>query len=112
MSDTLDHLADLLADLRPDWDRWLISAVVRSHPSVPVLDLATAAIRLAGDPTKPVKAIGWRGPHWAGIASAPPVLAWSTPRCDVCGKTEDRCWLERPGPDDHPFTPRPARAAS
>lgn len=108
-----DHEVTLTADLvvlvRPDWERWLVRQVLNSHRDVcDAADLARAAIGAASNPDfHNPKAIMWRGRHWDGAATLPPDM---TPRarCRVCGKTEDRCAVERPGTgDDHRFEATP-----
>lgn len=100
-----EALADLLHSLRPDWDRWLILSVLQSHPDVDLADLMIATARCARDDNAPAKAIGWRSRYWSGLDTAPTPVADDRVRCSVCGKPERRCLLERPGPDDHPWTP-------
>lgn len=113
--ETLAHLIALVTAIRPDWDPGLVRIVLASHSStVLASDLAIASLRCAADPSMPYpKAIGWRGPHWDGLTTTP-LDAPSTERCDVCGKTEPRCYSTRVGvDDDHAFTPhRPLRDRS
>lgn len=103
----LAHIAALVVEERPEWDHGLVFVILRSHTSmVDGSDLAVAALRCAQNRKWATpKAIGWRGPHWDGLDSKP-IEVRSGPRCDVCGKYEAACWGQRPGPDDHPFTPR------
>lgn len=106
-TDTITALATLVYAERPDWDEWIVRAVLSSHSlQVAGTDLAIAALRCARDRNMPgPKAIGWRGPHWEGLETKPPHLL-TGPRCDVCGKLEAACYGERPGKDDdHQFTP-------
>lgn len=107
-ADTLDHITALVCQVRPDWDRAVTLSILRSHAhQVDGGDLAVAAIRAAqvSDFRTP-KAIGWRGPHWSGLETEPPEHTESRTRCRICGKTEPRCYSERPGPgDDHTFEP-------
>lgn len=100
------HIAALVCEARPQWDPGLVQVVLLSHVGqVDGSDLAVAAIRAACNPDLPTpKAIGWRGPHWDGLATTPPHVT-TGPRCSVCGKVEPRCYGERPGPDDHAFDP-------
>lgn len=100
-----EALAGLLHSLRSDWDRWLILSVLQSHPDVDLSDLIVASVRCAQDPQAPAKAIGWRTRYWSGLDTAPVVVADGRRRCSVCGKPERRCLTERPGPDDHPWSP-------
>lgn len=102
----LTWLSGLVCEIRPDWDWGLVRVVLVSHRrAVSAGDLAVAVLRGAQDPRVPSpKALMWRGPHWDGLATRPE-SAQPRRRCGVCGKTEDRCHLDRPGPDDHPFEP-------
>lgn len=115
--DQLDHvhasvtdlgmIAALVASIRPDWPGAVIASVLQSHAhQVHAADLAVAAIRAAQNPElRTPKAIGWRGPHWDG-AKTTPQHHEPRERCGVCGKTEPRCVMERPGrDDDHAFEP-------
>lgn len=98
-------LTDLIRSMRPDWERWLIEAVLQSHPGAVLPDAAVAALRWAADPAHSTpKGIFWSGRHWQGLDSAPDRID-TGPRCTVCGKPEGRCLTERPGPDDHEFEP-------
>lgn len=103
----LEHITALVVEVRPEWDAGLVRAILHAHAAhVSTADLAVAAIRYATIPDAPgPKGIGWRGPHWRDLATAPPAVA-PRARCGVCGRPEDRCWGERPGPDDHQFEPR------
>lgn len=105
--DTLSEIAALVHQERPEWETVLIRLVLEAHAStVAGTDLAIAALRAAQnrDLPKPA-AIGWRGPHWSGLATLP-VEHRAGPRCLVCGKREPDCWSQRPGiDDDHTFTP-------
>lgn len=106
--ETIEHIVLLVEHARPEWEPALVRIILNNLASqVDGSALAVAAIRAANDPDMPSpKAIGWRGKHWEGLWSAPPEVQGG-PRCDVCEKTEARCYGERPGPDDHVFTPRP-----
>jgi hypothetical protein len=99
-------LTDLLLQLRPDWERWLVRSVLTSHPDLDPGDLTIAAVRWAKDMSHTPKGIGWSGAHWHGLGSSPdPHARDRGPRCSACGKPEGRCLTERPGPDDHEFEP-------
>lgn len=102
----VDHITALVCQVRPDWPAWQVKSVLQSHAGqVHLADLAVAALRAAQSPTlQTPRAIGWRGPHWDGATTLPPAIA-PRARCGVCGKTEDRCAIDRPGPDDHTFEP-------
>lgn len=102
--DTLDHIAALVQQQRPEWEPSLVKIILRSHADlVDGTDLAIAALRAANNLDLPTpKAIGWRGKHWDDLATQP-IEVKSPERCDTCGKPEPRCWSERPGPDDHRF---------
>lgn len=106
----LVNITDLLRSLRPDWERFLIEAVLQSHAHhVDLADLVQASVRTAKDPTMmSPKAIGWATRHWRDLDTQPVQVANDRVRCDVCGKPERKCLTERPGPDDHPFTVRTA----
>lgn len=111
--DTLSHVIALVEQARPEWDPGLVRIVLHSHTGhVDGNDLAIAALRAAADLNLPgPKSIGWRGPHWDGLGTKPPEIKDQL-RCVVCGKTEPRCYSERPGlDDDHVFEPteRPVR---
>lgn len=112
--ETLAHLAELLHQVRPDWEPTLIKVVLINHADrVALDDLTIAAMRCAQNVDYPTpKAIMWRGRHWDGLATVPPEIA-PAQRCDVCGKTEPRCYGERVGvDDDHAFVPVTRRVAS
>lgn len=100
-------LADLVIKLRPKWDRWILLSVLQSHAhNVTLEDLTVASVRVASDPTIDTpKAIGWKSRHYRDLDTAPVMVHKQRERCDVCGKTEERCITERPGPDDHAYTP-------
>jgi hypothetical protein len=103
--ETLTQVAALVVQERPEWDAALVRIILASHAAqVAGTDLAIAALRAAQDRNLPTpKAIGWRGPHWHGLETAP-VEVTGGPRCTTCGKIEPRCWSERPGrDDDHQF---------
>ena len=109
-SATIGHIVELVTAIRPSWDPGLVRVVLHSHAdAVNGADLAIAALRCAADESMPYpKSIGWRGSHWDGLATMPLDVA-PLERCDVCGKTEPRCYSERVGiDDDHAFEPRPA----
>lgn len=105
---TLNQIAELVVQTRPDWEIHEVRSILRSHAhQVDGADLAVAAIRCATnrDYHRPA-AIGWRGPHWDGLGTLPP-QAQNSPPCDVCNKPESRCYGERVGKDDdHDYTPR------
>jgi hypothetical protein len=103
-TDTVSHISALVCAARPDWDEWLVRAVLMSHAmQVDGNDLAIAALRAARNPDLPgPKAIGWRGPHWDGLTTKPPTIA-DPARCASCGKTEPFCYSRRVGDDDHVF---------
>lgn len=105
--ESTEKLADLLTELRPDWERWLVASVLSSHPSIPLADFTLAAVRWAiADRRNTPKGIKWSGPHWSGCSTGPdPAARDRGPRCTVCGKPEGRCLVERPGPDEHEFEP-------
>lgn len=108
-SDGITHLAFLVHCERPDWDEYLVRAILGAHAlQVNGTDLAIAALRAARNRDLPApKAIGWRGPHWDGLDTKPAKMQ-DPERCDVCGKIEPDCWSQRPGRgDDHVFTPLP-----
>lgn len=101
-----DNLVDLVHSLRPDWDKWMVRSVIQSHAHAHALaDLVVAATRYAADPTnRDPRGIGWRGKHWRDLDTEPTRNGVNQRvRCYTCGKTEDRCLTERPGPDDHEF---------
>ena len=105
--ETIDHIAALVAQERPAWDRMTVRVVLHSITTqVDGTDLAVAALRAAKDERLPgPKAIAWRGKHWIGLDTTPPDAA-PRAKCGVCGKTEPRCYSERPGiDDDHAFEP-------
>lgn len=107
-TETIGHIAALVANIRPSWDPSLVRLVLHSHASqVNGSDLAIAALRCAANESMPYpKSIGWRGPHWNGLATMPLDVA-PLDRCDTCGKTEPRCYSDRVGiDDDHAFEPR------
>lgn len=111
-TETIEHIAALVEQVRPEWEPALVKIVLHSHTAhVDGNDLAVAALRAANDPRLPTpKAIGWRGPHWRDLDTKPPEvtdLQW----CGICYKPEPRCVTERIGDDDHPFEPsaRPPR---
>lgn len=111
-TDTIDHIAALVFQVRPGWDPSLVRVVLHSHTAhVDGNDLAIAALRAAHDPNLPTpKAIGWRGPHWRDLDTKPPEVTDSV-WCGICRKPEHRCVTERVGvDDDHAFEPtaRPA----
>lgn len=104
--DTIDHIVQLVEQVRPQWDPALVRIVLLSHTShVHGNDLAIAALRCASDENMPSpKAIGWRGPHWRDLGSKPPEVKdqqW----CGICTKPESRCRSERLADDDHDFEP-------
>lgn len=103
---TVDHIAALVVQARPDWDLPVVRVVLNSHaPQVDGTDLAIAALRAAQNDKLPgPKAIGWRGPHWDGLGTCPPQVK-APPRCDVCGKPEPKCYDRRGVDDDHAFAP-------
>lgn len=102
--ETVEHIAYLVHAERPEWDVYLVRGVLLGHAmQVDGTDLALAAIRAARNHDLPgPKAIGWRGKHWDGLGSKPPEIS-DPARCTTCGKTEPRCWDQRPGDDDHDF---------
>jgi hypothetical protein len=107
MSDVVPHVSATVCEMRPDWDEWVVGAVLRDlSQRVPVEDWAPAALLAAANLDLPSpKAIIWRGSHW-DHAKVKPAEVTERERCDVCGKTESRCLTQRPGKDDdHPFTP-------
>lgn len=103
---TLDHLVELLAQARPEWDSGLVRVVLHSHRfQVDGTDLAIAALRAARNPDLLTpKAIGWRGRHWDGLSTRPADIVTHT-RCGVCGKLEPQCVTQRFGDDDHQHEP-------
>lgn len=106
-AETIDHITALVAEVRPSWDPYLVKAILLAHRGqVNGSDLAIAALRAARDENLPSpKSIGWRGKHWDGLEPPPEIAA--PDRCDVCGKTEPRCYSTRVGvDDDHAFEPR------
>ena len=105
--DTLHAIARLVHEERPDWDAQQVLVILLSHQrTVTGTDLAIAALRAASNhDLRDPRTIGWRGPHWDGLTSAPPEVQ-AGPRCSVCQKIERRCVMERPGKDDdHAFSP-------
>ena len=103
-----EHLTQILRSLRPDWEEWLISSVLQSHSgTVALADMVIAATRYAADPrNKDPRGIRWRGVHWSGLDTQPATSGVDQSiRCYVCGKPEDKCLTQRPGPDDHDFEP-------
>jgi hypothetical protein len=111
--DTIAHIAALVEQSRPQWDKLTVRVVLQSHAhEVDGNDLAIAALRCAADPKMPSpKFIGFRGPHWQGLGTTPPEAA-PRPICSVCRKPEHRCYSERKGiDDDHAFEPvNPSRS--
>lgn len=112
-TETIEHITQLVYQVRPGWDPALVRIILRSHVAhVDGNDLAIAALRCASNETMPgPKAIGWRGPHWRDLDTRPPEVKgvlW----CEVCGKVESRCLTERWADDDHDFEPtgRPVRS--
>lgn len=108
---TIQAIATLVHEARPDWPEALVVAVLEGHAhQVDGSDLAIAAIRAAKTPTfHTPKTIGWRGPHWSGLATMPSGMLTSR-RCGVCGKWEDVCQTTRIGvDDDHEFEPTEPR---
>jgi hypothetical protein len=103
----LVNITDLVRSLRPEWERFIIEAVLQSHAHhVDLADLVQAAVRTASDQTiKTPKAIGWASRHWRDLDTQPIEVADKGQRCFTCGKPERKCLTERPGPDDHPFEP-------
>lgn len=105
----LDAIAFLVTQSRPDWS--LVRTVLEAHRTqVTASDLAVAALRAAANPDyRTPRTIGWRGPHWHGLDTAP-VTVLALPRCGVCGKREDLCETQRIGQDDdHDFEPTRAK---
>lgn len=103
----LEAIAFLVEQTRPGWAASLVLSVLQGHrDQVNAPDLAIAALRAAQTPDfRTPKTIGWRGPHWQGLASAPEEVR-RLARCGVCGKTEDKCETQRLGlDDDHDFEP-------
>lgn len=102
-----DHLADLVCSIRPEWQRWLVLSILQAHAhNIDLVDMTIAAVRTAADKTIDTpKAIGWRSRHWRDLDTAPAQVTKHRQRCSVCGKTEEACWTQRPGPDDHAFDP-------
>lgn len=100
------HLVSLVCSIRPEWPAFYLQGVLDGHrDQLGATDLAVATLRAAANPDlRTPKAIMWRGRHWDHATTTPAEIT-AGPRCDVCGKREDRCYLERPGPDEHPFTP-------
>ncbi len=98
----------VVLELRPDWDEYVVQALVSDlSQRLPLESWVPAVIRGAATPdlTSP-RAILWRGPHWDDAKVKPPEVE-ERDRCDVCGRTESRCVMTRPGVgDDHVFTPR------
>lgn len=105
------HLAELVVAVRPKWERWLVLSILQSHShNVTLVDMTIAAMRIANDPTIDTpKAIGWKNKHYRDLDTAPAIVTKHRERCDVCGKPEERCLTERPGPDDHDYTPTSAK---
>lgn len=111
--DTLDHIVQLVWQVRPGWDPDLVRLVLEHHVThVDGNDLAIAALRCASDENMLTpKTIGWRGPHWRDLDTRPHEV--KDPRwCAVCMKPEPRCETERWADDDHTFEPmaRPVRS--
>lgn len=103
----LEAIAFLVSESRPEWQQGLVLAVLTGHRNqVDAADLAIAALRAARNPDfRTPKTIGWRGPHWYGLATTPPEIARKA-RCGICGKPEDKCETQRVGVgDDHEFEP-------
>lgn len=73
-------LANLLHELRPDWDpQGLLTAIHTARTKSGNFDLAIAAIRAAATPSVRTPAvIGMDGPHWHPYQTAP-----ATPRQHV-----------------------------
>lgn len=107
-TDTIAHVVELVAQVRPTWDQGLTRVVLLSHAGqVDGNDLAIAALRYAStEHAVGPKGIGWRGPHWDGL-STKPVESTDQQWCQVCGKKgEGRCRGERlTKDDDHDFEP-------
>lgn len=102
---TVDHIAQLVVNARPEWDYLVIRVVLNSHAAkVDGTDLAIAALRAARNPNfLTPKAIGFRGAHWDDLDTKPPEV--TTVVCEVCGKTEARCYERKGVDDDHLFAP-------
>lgn len=110
-------LAEIIIKIRPAWPHWLICSVLQAHAhNVTLEDLTIAAVRVAMDKTIDTpKAIGWKSRHYRDLDTAPMIVSKQRERCDICGKTEERCVTDRPGPDDHvytPHTPEPRRRSA
>lgn len=109
-TEDISHVVALVANVRPDWDSGLVRLVLLSHrDQVDAADLTVATIRAAQNlDFRTPKSIGWRGPHWDGARTKPDAIV-ERARCTTCGKTESRCYSERPGgwaTDDHEFQAR------
>ncbi len=102
--ETINHLAFLVCQARPQWDLRLVQVVLLNHADqVDGTDLAIAALRCAKISTYPTpKAIGWRGPHWDGLDTVPEEIR-KPDRCYTCGKPEPLCYGVRFQDDDHRF---------
>lgn len=108
MADAVEKVTDLVMELRPEWDEYVVRAMARDlSQRLPLDSWVPAVIRGAATPDLPQpRAILWRGPHWDHTKQRPPEVQ-ERDRCDVCGKVESRCVMARPGvDDDHPFTPK------
>lgn len=105
-TDTLDHITAMVAQERPEWEPGLVKYILQSHAGqVTGSDLAIAALRAAQNRNLPSpKAIGWRGPHWDGLATKPADQV-SPEWCGICGRREPECYSVRGPDDDHVFEP-------
>lgn len=106
--DAADQLADLVVNVRPGWDRWVVASIARDLARrLPLGDLAVAYLRAANNPDLPhAKSVLWKGNHWDHVKPADrPTEVVPLKRCGVCGKREDACRTQRPGPDEHTFEP-------
>lgn len=108
METTPELIGQLVEQIRPDWDPYVVRAIATDLAQrVALADLVCVCVRAASNPDlHNPRSILWRGPHWHGVKDPPPEVA-PKERCRTCGKIEPRCVMDRPGPDDHPFDPMP-----
>ncbi len=74
MSDMVQKVTAVVLELRPDWDEYVVRALVSDlSQRLPLESWVPAVIRGAATPdlTSP-RAILWRGPHWDDAKVKPP----------------------------------------
>jgi hypothetical protein len=97
-------LARFVHELRPDWDvPGIEDALWQARSYAPVVDLASAAMRAALEPSnRTPRVIALDGAHWRGSEAQPKLPEPNDgDRCSTCSEPKARCrarWR-----DDHPF---------